>query len=334
MGNVYRIGQRLMFLLPPETAHNLTFSILKLGQRMGLWHFRPPVLDPITLWGITFPHRVGLAAGLDKNGELLSFWAHIGFAFVEVGTVTPRAQPGNPRPRLFRISQDYALLNRMGFNSAGAHQVARNLEKRPSGLIVGINIGKNRDTPLEEAHKDYRQAFEVLYPYGDFFVVNVSSPNTPGLRTLQTPEAINPIWEALQASNPRNKPILLKLSPDLSLEEIQNLVAWAEKAGVSGFVAGNTTTQISYPALGPGGVSGKPLAPLRQQLLSALKTTRLPIIGCGGIFTEEDAAQAFLTGASLIEIYTGLIYKGPNIIRELSKAATYLQDPSWPLRTP
>ncbi len=321
MGNAYRMVQRLMFLLPPELAHNLTFSILRLGQRMGLWHRRPPIVDPVTLWGITFPHRVGLAAGLDKNGELLPFWAHIGFAFVEVGTVTPRPQPGNPKPRLFRIPQDYALLNRMGFNSAGAHQVARNLARRPPGLIVGINIGKNRDTPLEEAHRDYKQAFETLYSYGDFFVVNVSSPNTPGLRSLQAPEAMNRIWEALQKSNPENKPILLKLSPDLSLEEIQNLVSWAEKAGVNGFVAGNTTTQVSYPALGPGGVSGKPLAPLRHRLISALNTTRLPIIGCGGIFTREDAQQAFLAGASLIEIYTGLIYKGPDIVRELSRIA-------------
>ncbi len=310
--------QRLIFLLPPETAHNLTFSILKLGQRMGLWHRRPSILDPITLWGITFPHRVGLAAGLDKNGELLPFWAHLGFAFVEVGTVTPRPQPGNPRPRLFRIPRDYALLNRMGFNSAGAYQVAKNLENRPAELIVGINIGKNKDTPLEAAHKDYRQVFEILYPYGDFFVVNVSSPNTPGLRSLQTPQTLQPIWEALGAANRDNKPILLKLSPDLSLEELEHISAWAQKAGVSGFVAGNTTTQITYSHLGPGGVSGKPLAPLRQRLIHALHPTNLPIIGCGGIFTKEDAQEAFDAGANLLEVYTGLIYRGPAIIRELA----------------
>ncbi len=324
MGNAYRMARRLMFLLPPETAHNLTFSILKLGQRMGLWHSRPPTVDPITLWGITFPHRVGLAAGLDKNGELLFFWAHIGFAFVEVGTVTPRPQPGNPKPRLFRIPQNHALLNRMGFNSAGAHQVARNLEKRPPGLVVGINIGKNKYTPLEEAHRDYKQAFEILYPYGDFFVVNVSSPNTPGLRTLQAPEGIKPIWEALATSNPESKPILLKLSPDLSLEEIQSLGFWAKEAGVSGFIAGNTTTQITYPSLGPGGVSGKPLAPLRHRLVSALGAIGLPIIGCGGISSREDAQETYLAGASLIEIYTALIYQGPGIIRELSKITVEL----------
>ncbi len=320
MGKAYQIGRRLLFLFSAERAHELAFGILKMGQRLGLWHRRPPVIDPVTLWGITFPHRVGLAAGMDKNGELLPFWAHIGFAFVEVGTVTPRPQPGNPKPRLFRIPQDYALLNRMGFNSAGAYQVAKNLEKRPPNLIVGINIGKNKETSLAEAHKDYKQAFEILYPYGDFFVVNVSSPNTPGLRTLQAPEAIEPIWEALGASNSENKPILLKLSPDLSPEEVQSLAAWAEKAGVSGFVAGNTTTQITYPHLGPGGVSGKPLAPLRQRLISALRTTNLPIIGCGGISTKDDARHALLEGASLIEIYTALIYEGPGIVRALSEA--------------
>ncbi len=322
-----------MSLLPPEVAHDLTFSMLRLGQGLGLWHRRPPAADPVTLWGITFPHRVGLAAGLDKNGELLSFWAHIGFAFVEVGTVTPRPQPGNPKPRLFRIPQDQALLNRMGFNSAGAYQVAKNLEKRPPGLVVGINIGKNKDTPLEEAHKDYQQAFEILYPYGDFFVVNVSSPNTPGLRTLQAPEALEPIWEALSASNRENKPILLKLSPDLSPEAVEDIASWAARVGISGFVAGNTTTQVTYPHLGAGGVSGKPLASLRQRLISALHPTNLPIIGCGGIITRDDAQEARLAGASLLEVYTGLIYRGPGIIFELTRSTEHHLG-NLPLRTP
>jgi dihydroorotate dehydrogenase len=206
----------------------------------------------------------------------------------------------------------------MGFNSAGAHQVAKNLENRPKEIIVGINIGKNKDTPLEEAHRDYRQVFKILYPYGDFFVVNVSSPNTPGLRSLQTPHTLEPIWEALGAANRENKPILLKLSPDLSPEEIARIGAWAQKAGVSGFVAGNTTTQVTYSSLGQGGVSGKPLAPLRQGLIHALRPTNLPIIGCGGIFTKEDACGALAAGANLLEVYTGLIYRGPALIRELS----------------
>jgi dihydroorotate dehydrogenase len=223
----YDLVRSLLFKLPAEAAHQLAFTLIKAGERLGfwtrlgLWQKQPPPCTPISLWGLTFPHRLGLAAGLDKNGELLPFWAHLGFAFVEVGTVTPRPQPGNPKPRLFRIPKDYALLNRMGFNNAGAVRVAQNLEKRPPGLIVGINIGKNKETPLEEAHKDYKQAFEILYSYGDFFVVNVSSPNTPGLRSLQSPESLNAIWEALCAANVSHKPILLKLSPDLSLEQIQ-----------------------------------------------------------------------------------------------------------------
>jgi len=316
--NWYEVIRPLLFALPAETAHRLTFHLIKIAQRLGLWQKLPPITSPISLWGIPFPHRLGLAAGLDKDGELLPFWAHLGFAFVEVGTVTPRPQSGNPRPRLFRIPRDYALLNRMGFNSAGAHQVAKNLENRPKEIIVGINIGKNKDTPLEEAHRDYRQVFEILYPYGDFFVVNVSSPNTPGLRSLQTPHTLEPIWEALGAANRENKPILLKLSPDLSPEEIARIGAWAQKAGVSGFVAGNTTTQVTYSSLGQGGVSGKPLAPLRQGLIHALRPTNLPIIGCGGIFTKEDACGALAAGANLLEVYTGLIYRGPALIRELS----------------
>jgi len=329
----YDLVRPLLFKLPAEAAHQLAFTLIKAGERLGFWTKRPPSCNPISLWGLTFPHRLGLAAGLDKNGELLPFWAHLGFAFVEVGTVTPRPQPGNPKPRLFRIPKDYALLNRMGFNNAGAVQVAQNLEKRPPGLIVGINIGKNKETPLEEAHKDYKQAFEILYSYGDFFVVNVSSPNTPGLRSLQSPESLNAIWEALCAANVSHKPILLKLSPDLSLEQIQDIGTWAKQAGVSGFVAGNTTTQIQYPHLGPGGVSGKPLASLRQKLIHALQPYGLPIIGCGGIFEAKDGHEALSAGASLLEVYTGLIYRGLSLIREL---ASLSPDPKtlWPLRTP
>ncbi len=329
----YDLVRPLLFKLPAEAAHQLAFTLIKAGERLGFWTKQPPSCHPVSLWGLTFPHRLGLAAGLDKNGELLPFWAHLGFAFVEVGTVTPRPQPGNPKPRLFRIPKDYALLNRMGFNNAGAVRVAQNLEKRPPGLIVGINIGKNKETPLEEAHKDYKQAFEILYPYGDFFVVNVSSPNTPGLRSLQSPESLNPIWEALCAANVSHKPILLKLSPDLSLEQIYNIGTWAKQAGVSGFVAGNTTTQIQYPHLGPGGVSGKPLAPLRQKLIHALQPYGLPIIGCGGIFEAEDARKVLSAGASLLEVYTGFIYRGPNLVRELAFPSPREETP-WPPRTP
>jgi dihydroorotate dehydrogenase len=207
----------------------------------------------------------------------------------------------------------------MGFNSAGAVQVAKNLEKRPTSLIVGINIAKNKETPLQEAHRDYETAFEILYPYGDFFVVNVSSPNTPGLRSLQSPEALHPIIETLQSANHQAKPLLLKLSPDLTRAEVAQLCRWAKEAGINGFVAGNTTTSITYADLGPGGVSGAPLSFLRDQLIQTLSPAGLPIIGCGGILSAKEANSAYKAGAQLIEIYTGLVYRGPSLIEELGK---------------
>jgi len=306
-----------LFLLPAETAHRLTFWGAGLLDRLGFWHKAPPEVAPIELWGLRFAHPVGLAAGLDKNAELLHFWAHLGFAFVEVGTVTPRPQPGNPRPRLFRIPQDRALLNRMGFNNDGAVAIARRLERRPTGLVLGINIGKNRSTPLEEAHRDYAEAFRILRDLGDFFVVNVSSPNTPGLRALQTKEALQPIIEAIQKENTANKPLLLKLSPDLSDEAVQAIGEGAREWGMSGFVASNTTTQVQYPHLGEGGVSGAPLRPLRQKLIRALKPFGLPIIGVGGILSPSDAVECLAEGAQLIELYTGLIYEGPALVKRI-----------------
>lgn len=321
--------RQLLFCLPPETAHETVFRLAKLGERIGLWYRRPPEVAPIELWGLRFSNPVGLAAGLDKNAELLPFWRHLGFAFVEVGTVTPRPQPGNPRPRLFRIPAEGALLNRMGFNSEGALAIARRLEKRPPHLLVGVNLGKNRDTPLQEAEKDYVAGFEVLRDLGDFFVINLSSPNTPGLRSLQQSAFLYRLAERLQAHNTCSKPLLLKLSPDLSPETLAEIGEVAQLAGFSGFVAGNTTTQITYPHLGEGGVSGKPLRPLRQKLVEALKPFGLPIIGVGGILSGEDAKEALAAGCSLIELYTGLIYRGPKLLREAWQIA-----PALPPRTP
>jgi dihydroorotate dehydrogenase len=217
----------------------------------------------------------------------------------------------------------------MGFNNEGAVALARRLEKRPEHLIVGINIGKNRDTPLEEAYKDYVTAFQTLQDAGDFFVLNVSSPNTPGLRSLQSEKNLLPIIDAVQAINTKHKPLLLKLSPDLPLEAIEEIGKVATGAGIAGFVAGNTTTQIKYPALGEGGVSGKPLRPLRKRLVEALRPFRLPIIGVGGIASGADIRECLLEGAELVEIYTGLIYKGPGLVREGLEAvsASHLRTP-------
>lgn len=314
---MWRVIRNALFLLPPETAHQLTFWGVSLLDKIHWWHKSPPVIAPLELWGLQFAHPVGLAAGLDKNAELLTFWAHLGFAFVEVGTVTLRPQPGNPPPRLFRIPQDKALLNRMGFNNDGAIVIARRLERRPDKLILGINIGKNRDTPLNEAHRDYAEAFRILRDLGDFFVVNVSSPNTPGLRSLQTKEALRPIIEAIQRENTPRKPVLLKLSPDLSDEAIHDIGEAACQWGISGFVAGNTTTQVRYTHLGEGGVSGAPLKSLRQRLIRQLKPFGLPIIGVGGILSPIDAMECLSDGAQLIELYTGLIYEGPPLLRRI-----------------
>ncbi|MCS6895855.1 MAG: quinone-dependent dihydroorotate dehydrogenase [Bacteroidia bacterium] len=319
---MWQVLRELLFMLPAEAAHEFTFRVAKVLDGMGLWHRSAPQVFPIELWGLTFPHPIGLAAGLDKNAELLRLWAHLGFAFVEVGTITPRPQPGNPRPRLFRIPRDGALLNRMGFNNDGAVAIARRLERRPSGLILGINIGKNKDTPLSEAHKDYAEAFRILRDLGDFFVINVSSPNTPGLRSLQTRGHLSLILEAIQKYNTTSKPLLLKLSPDLTEETIEEVGRMCQKASIAGFVAGNTTTSISYPNLGEGGVSGRPLRPLRRRLISHLRSFGLPIIGVGGIFSAEDVEECLNSGATLIELYTALVYEGPSLPKRLLKHFT------------
>ncbi|RMF50254.1 MAG: quinone-dependent dihydroorotate dehydrogenase [Bacteroidetes bacterium] len=326
---MWPIVRGVLFRLPPETAHKTVFGLAKLGEKIGLWYRRPPEVAPVELWGLRFANPVGLAAGLDKNAELLSFWRHLGFGFVEVGTVTPRPQPGNPRPRLFRIPSDQALLNRMGFNNDGALAMAHRLEKRPPDLIVGVNLGKNRDTPLQEAEKDYRSAFEVLRDLGDFFVINLSSPNTPGLRSLQHRDFIYKVADQLQACNTPSKPLLLKLSPDLPPPILEEVGEAARTAGFAGFVAGNTTTQITYPHLGDGGVSGAPLRPLRQKLVEALKPQGLPLIGVGGIDSGEEACATLAQGCTLIELYTGLIYRGPALLREIWECL-----PAAALRTP
>lgn len=309
---MWRVLRGILFAMEPERAHKVVFTAAGGLGALGLWWRQPPRIAPKKLWDIEFAHPIGLAAGLDKDAELLDFWAHLGFAFVEVGTVTPRPQPGNPRPRLFRIPKEQALLNRMGFNNQGAIAMAKRLEKRPADLVVGVNIGKNRDTPLEKAHEDYGACVQILRAYADFFVVNVSSPNTPGLRSLQQREALERIWAAVRAHT--DKPTLLKLSPDLSEKEIEEIGSWALAVGVAGFVAGNTTTQITYPALGSGGVSGLPLRPFRERLVRLLQPYGLPIVESGGILSAKEALERVETGAALVELYTGLIYEGPGLL--------------------
>ncbi|MGQ9864039.1 MAG: quinone-dependent dihydroorotate dehydrogenase [Bacteroidia bacterium] len=304
--------REIAFLFPAETAHELTFRLARFFS--FLWHRQPPAACPINLGGIRLRHPIGLAAGMDKEGILLPLWAHIGFSFVEVGTVTPLPQPGHPKPRLFRIRKEGALLNRMGFPSTGAYAVAKNLEHRPEGLIVGISLGKNFHTPLDQAAQDYAKVMQVLGDKGDFFVINVSSPNTPQLRRLQHFDALKRILDALAPYNPHDKPLFIKLSPDLPREKIENLLRNEKALGHAGWIAGNTTTQIGYPSLPAGGVSGSPLRPFRAALQEALRDSTLPHIAVGGIDSAAEVKKALSHGAAAVQIYTALVYQGPAVV--------------------
>ncbi len=286
-----------------------------------------------SLWGLEFNNPVGLAAGFDKDGQAATLWAAFGFGFAELGTVTHQAQPGNPKPRLFRLLPDRAVLNRMGFNNQGAATLAQRLATYPPATApLGINLGKSKVTPLEEAASDYRESFRLLQAQGDYFVVNVSSPNTPGLRSLQSSQQLEPILAALQAENQGRKPLLIKIAPDLEWEAIGDVLNLARQYQLAGIIATNTTiqrdglkTQI-LPATGKpvteeaGGISG---APVRQRSTEVIRFIyqqtggELPIVGVGGIFTAEDAWEKITAGASLIQVYTGWIYEGPWMVKRI-----------------
>jgi dihydroorotate dehydrogenase len=298
-----------------------------------------------TLWNRTFPNPVGLAAGFDKDGVAAGIWQHLGFGFAELGTVTFHPQPGNPRPRLFRLPDDLAALNRMGFNNQGSTALAEMFAHRQSQLNpadtsqgnwaaipLGINLGKSKVTPLEEAVADYLGSFQILKDWGDYFVVNVSSPNTPGLRSLQAADQLSPILDALQQSNQGQKPLLVKISPDLDWEAVAEILAIAQTYQLAGIIATNTTisrTGLKTQFVAPtgksvteeaGGISG---APLRERSTEVIRFIyqqtqgKLPIIGVGGIFTVEDAWAKITAGASLIQVYTGWIYEGPWMVRRI-----------------
>lgn len=287
------------------------------------------------LWGLEFPNPVGLAAGFDKDGLATGIWPSFGFGFAEVGTVTAHPQPGNPRPRLFRLPQDQAALNRMGFNNQGAKAMATTLGGASSGaaaIPLGINLGKSKITPLEEAVADYLESFQLLQELGDYFVVNVSSPNTPGLRSLQTEAQLAPILAALQAANHNHKPLLVKIAPDLDWEEITAIVGLAQTYALAGIIATNTTiartglqtTTIRQTGQAvtaeAGGISGAPLQQRSTEVIRFIYQQtggKLPIIGVGGIFTAADAWSKITAGASLVQVYTGWVYEGPWMARQI-----------------
>jgi dihydroorotate dehydrogenase len=344
MPSFYRLLRPLLFCLDAERAHELAFWAGALAQRFPL---PDPNLDPalaVEAFGLRFPSPLGLAAGLDKGAELLPFWKSMGFGHVEIGTVTPRPQPGNPRPRLFRLPSEGIILNRMGFNSEGAEAVAARLKQRPAGLIVGGNLGKNKATPEEKALDDYTAAYRLIAPHVDYIALNVSSPNTPGLRNLQAPKALQPLLAGMlgvrKEMGMEAQPILLKLAPDLAFEELDAIVEVAVASGISGLIATNTTLDRSIvsadncdkiEAWGQGGLSGRGLAPkaraVRLRLLEALHG-RLPLVACGGIGSAEDVARALDDGAVLAQIYSALIFEGPGLVGRIHRGLPRVQAPA------
>jgi dihydroorotate dehydrogenase len=321
---MYRALRRLLFLVPAERIHSWVFLALRLATAAApsraLLHRLLGPRDPalaMTVFGVRFPGPLGLAAGFDKNGTGLAAWGALGFGFAEVGTVTAHAQPGNPRPRLFRLPDDRALLNRMGFNNHGAGELATRLARRRRGVPIGVNIGKTKLVPPERAAGDYRASARLVGPLADFVVVNVSSPNTPGLRDLQAVDSLRPILTAVLAET--SAPVLVKIAPDLSDAEIDEIADLAVELGLAGIVATNTTVArdgLKTPGaaeLGPGGVSGAPLARRSVEVLRRLYARvgdRLVLVSVGGIETADDAWERISAGASLLQSYTGFVYGG------------------------
>ncbi len=340
---IYPIIRNTLFLLPPETAHEVSMKGLDLAAALPVFntllrnHFN--VQDGSlskTVFGLHFPNPVGLGAGFDKNASHLDALELLGFGFVEIGTVTPKPQAGNAKPRLFRLTDQQALINRMGFNNDGVEAIAKRLKERKSNsqskLIIGGNIGKNKVTENQDAWKDYCTNFSGLEEVVDYFVVNVSSPNTPGLRELQEKEALRKIFSELQLINQHNKPILLKIAPDLEKSALDDIIALTSEVKIDGLVSSNTTLDRSLlnpkntalaNAIGAGGLSGQPLLTKSNQVLDYLYKgigERLPIIASGGIFKPADAKAKLDAGASLVQVWTGFIYEGPAIVKNILEA--------------
>ena len=335
---MYSLIASPLFALPAEASHGIALGALDGLHRLGLSRLlaAPAGPDPVRLMGLDFPHRIGLAAGLDKNGDHIDALAALGFAFVEIGTLTPRPQPGNPRPRLFRSRSRRCIVNRMGFNNRGiAHAMAKAARRR-ANVILGVNIGRNRDTPEENAVADYLAGFRSCRQLADYVAINVSSPNTPGLRDLQFGDGLDRLLEALKQAQAEHEgesgkylPLALKLAPDLSEEEIGSICARLLAWQVDGVIATNTTIQRpeSLPvhlARQGGGLSGAPLGSLARRTVAAIKAEtggRIPLIGVGGIINGEDGRAMLAAGADLLQIYSGFIFRGPGLIRELGEAA-------------
>lgn len=329
--------RRLLSSLEPERAHALGLACLDACARLG-WSNGVPAdtrHEPTEVMGLRFPNRVGAAAGLDKNGDYIRALTALGFGFIELGTVTPRPQPGNARPRVFRIPERQAVINRLGFNNKGVDHLTGRLETPRTNAVVGVNIGKNRDTPLERATADYIDALARVSPYADYVTVNISSPNTPGLRSLQAGPGLDDLLGELKREQARQKdvsgryvPLVVKIAPDITADELATLAGALTAAGIDGVSATNTTIDRSElkglrHAEQSGGLSGAPLlAPSTAVLarLRALVGSTLPIIGVGGVLSGDDAKAKWRAGADLVQLYTGFVYRGPRLVREIRQA--------------
>lgn len=333
----YRLLRPLLFALPPEWAHRLTLSGLDISHRLGLLrHFVPgPVERPVNCMGLTFRNRFGLAAGLDKSGDHVAALSALGFGLIEIGTVTPRAQPGNPRPRMFRLAPSQALINRMGFNNRGLEHLVARVRASDCEAVLGINIGRNADTPARNAARDYLAGLEAVYGLADYVAVNVSSPNTEGLREMQRADPLNRLLgvlaerrHKLQGTHGRRVPLALKVAPDLDGAQARVIAAAVREHGMDAVIATNTTTSRDgvrgQPLSGEaGGLSGAPLFKRSTAVLRAMRLELGPditLIGCGGVMCAHDALAKRKAGADLVQAYTGLVYRGPVLVRECAEA--------------
>ena len=343
---IYRSLLRpILFRLPPETIHELALHSLRFvlgsqtARKLVTGRNTVSLCGKLDRFGLTFANPLGLAAGFDKNGTASQALAALGFGFIEVGSVTSEPQPGNPRPRLFRLPHDRALINRAGFNNCGAAQLAENIKRRRPDCVLGVNIGKSRSVPVADAISDYLASFEAIYGIADYIAINVSSPNTPNLRDLQQPAMLAELMRSLQQRNDelakrnslqRRKPLLLKIAPDLSDSEVESIVDIATNLKLAGLIATNTTisrtglqtSRAEVEAFGEGGLSGAPLRARSNEVIALIyRLTRgeMPIIGVGGVFTAEDAWEKICAGASLIQLYTGFIYEGPGVARRINE---------------
>lgn len=336
-GMSYQKLRPIFFALDPETAHGLALSLLKLlhGFNWTKLLVSPPVHDPVTVMGLNFSNRIGLAAGLDKNADYVDCLAALGFGFLEVGTVTPRPQPGNPRPRLFRLPDADAIINRMGFNNHGVDHLIERVGRRFYQGVLGINIGKNFDTPIEQAVDDYLIGLRKVYAQASYVAINISSPNTKNLRQLQQSDEMKPLLDKLKqeqtklaAEHGKYVPLVVKIAPDLSDQAVESAARIFLQFGIDGVIATNTTIARQKVAHLPnsdesGGLSGAPLLERSTQVVQVLHSvvgSKVPIIAAGGITSDKDAKEKIAAGASLVQVYTGLIYRGPQLIQEVARA--------------